>query len=406
MTQKHTREKQRCVCGAYRHRICRDCGVGNLTFTAFPSELVDHMTRLRHVCATTKTESTFAQQDREYQTAKQEQEQEATQEQETQTQESESESEQEVPPIADQLAEAIYTAIKPRLDHEFETRGNSNGQSAAATALRITFPERKEIVIPDSVHPMFPRLLECMQARVPTWLYGPAGSGKTSVAPMLASLLCPEHEPSDRLAILSLGPATQFHDIVGYADAGGNLVPGPMQRPFTNGGLMVFDEVDNGSAEAITPLNTPIGNRLCNFPVVGMVHAHPDFYCIATANTYGQGADAVYIARVQQDGAFMNRFAYIPWGYDEALEQRILNTYCGQYPTAAAGMRQYFDTTMRIRAACENLSLRIVVASTRDISYGLSLMGTAAASCENVLNMLVWWKLGADDTAKLKGAIA
>jgi cobaltochelatase CobS len=40
---------------------------------------------------------------------------------------------------------------------------------------------------------------------------------------------------------------------------------------------------------------------------------------VATANTFGTGADRVYVGSLQIDGATLDRFAFLEWPYDEGL---------------------------------------------------------------------------------------
>ena len=54
-----------------------------------------------------------------------------------------------------------------------------------------------------------------------------------------------------------------------------------------------------------------------------MVERGKDCAIIATANTYGLGADRVYVGRNQLDGATLDRFIVIDVDYDEALEMAL-----------------------------------------------------------------------------------
>ncbi len=41
---------------------------------------------------------------------------------------------------------------------------------------------------------------------------------------------------------------------------------------------------------------------------------------IAAANTWGMGATSEYVGRMRLDGATLDRFVPLYWGYDESLE--------------------------------------------------------------------------------------
>ena len=47
---------------------------------------------------------------------------------------------------------------------------------------------------------------------------------------------------------------------------------------------------------------------------------HPDFICIAAANTWGLGATNDYVGILKLDAAFLDRFVQIFWDVDEGLE--------------------------------------------------------------------------------------
>ena len=110
--------------------------------------------------------------------------------------------------------------------------------------------------------------------------------------------------------------------ITGYMDATGDYVRTAFRNAFEHGGVFLFDEVDNGNANALGVVNSALANGSMAFPD-GMVKRHPDFLCVASANTYGRGADRQYVGRQALDAAFMDRFEVIHVDYDEALEEAL-----------------------------------------------------------------------------------
>jgi cobaltochelatase CobS len=52
---------------------------------------------------------------------------------------------------------------------------------------------------------------------------------------------------------------------------------------------------------------------------------HPDFICIAAANTYGRGADRQYVGRNELDESTLDRFRIgtVPMDYHEQLERQL-----------------------------------------------------------------------------------
>jgi len=66
--------------------------------------------------------------------------------------------------------------------------------------------------------------------------------------------------------------------------------------------LFLFDEIDASLPNAVLAFNAALANGYADFPD-GMVKRHPRFACIAAANTFGMGADRIYVGRNQLDGA-------------------------------------------------------------------------------------------------------
>jgi cobaltochelatase CobS len=77
--------------------------------------------------------------------------------------------------------------------------------------------------------------------------------------------------------------------------------------------------MDSASPNVLTSLNAAIDNGECTFPDK-VIPRHPEFICIACANTYGNGADRQYVGRAQLDGATLNRFAKVSIDYDDTLD--------------------------------------------------------------------------------------
>jgi cobaltochelatase CobS len=170
-------------------------------------------------------------------------------------------------------------------------------------------------------HPMFARLLKMAVSRgvdgfVPNiWLSGPAGSGKTHGAKMLAKAL--------NLAWHYNGALSMPHELLGFRDARGNFHRTPFREAYEHGGVYLFDEVDASDNSALLALNAALANGTATFPD-GQVQRHVDCIIIATANTWGLGATADYVGRSKLDAAFLSRFpGRLPWEYDSALEVAI-----------------------------------------------------------------------------------
>lgn len=197
---------------------------------------------------------------------------------------------------------------------------------------KLTIEIRKpdgSIKILEGVLPIsFPRIIALAQARRNILLVGPAGCGKTFIAEKVAEAL--------GLAFSSLSVSIGMSE----SQLAGWLVPtgeggkfeyrrAPFVQAFEEGGVFLLDEVDAGDSNTMTFINTALANSFMSIPNRynnPIARKHPDFVCIAAANTYGTGADRMYVGRNQLDEATLDRFRVgtIEMDYDEQVERAIV----------------------------------------------------------------------------------
>lgn len=167
--------------------------------------------------------------------------------------------------------------------------------------------------------PNFENILKLVAAHENVYLYGPAGSGKNTIAEQIADALGVDFYYQNTLV-------TKF-DVSGYKNAQGEYEETPFYKAWKNGGLFFADELDNSTAEAIIALNAALANGYYTFPNSGeKVAKNPNFYCIAAGNTTGQGATEEYCGRYQMDESSRDRFAFIEIDYNKKVEESI----CGE----------------------------------------------------------------------------
>lgn len=147
------------------------------------------------------------------------------------------------------------------------------------------------------------------------WLYGPPGTGKSTAAEKVAEALGRE--------FLFDGKMGDTVQVLGYQDAGGNYKTTNFRKAYEFGGVYLADEIDGSSPDALIALNAALANGHCNFPDK-MVKRHKDFIFIAAANTTGTGGTVEYVGRFKQDAAFNDRFVFLDWPIDEALEDALV----------------------------------------------------------------------------------
>lgn len=226
-------------------------------------------------------------------------------------------------------------------------------------------------------HPKLKTVLVMAQSRngdgfVPgIFLPGPAGSGKTYAAKQVAKAL--------KLPFHFNGSIGMAHELLGFIDANGCYHRTPFREAYENGGVYLFDEVDGSDNAAILALNAALAGDCATFPD-GQVKRHADFVPMATANTWGMGANADYVGRAKLDGAFLDRFpGRVFWDYDNVLECSI------------SGNQAFAERVQRARARARELGLKVLItprASMAGAAYiAAGMTAQEAAECTYLANL-------------------
>lgn len=232
--------------------------------------------------------------------------------------------------------------------------------------------------------PNFANILKLVAAHENVYLYGPAGSGKNTIAEQIAEALGVEFYYQNTLV-------TKF-DISGYKNAQGEYEETPFYKAWKNGGLFFADELDNSTAEAIIALNAALANGYYTFPNSGeKVAKHPDFYCIAAGNTNGQGATEEYCGRYQMDESSRDRFAFIEIGYNAKVEESI----CG-------GHLDILEFVRDLRSVAKSLQIKLIC-GYRAISR---LAKFYDMSTKFVLDSFIFKGLAVDDIREIAAALS
>ena len=232
--------------------------------------------------------------------------------------------------------------------------------------------------------PNFANILKLVAAHENVYLYGPAGSGKNTIAEQIAEALGVEFYYQNTLV-------TKF-DVSGYKNAQGEYEETPFYKAWKNGGLFFADELDNSTAEAIIALNAALANGYYTFPNSGeKVAKHPDFYCIAAGNTNGQGATEEYCGRYQMDESSRDRFAFIEIDYNAKVEESI----CG-------GHLDILEFVRDLRSVTKSLQIKLIC-GYRAISR---LAKFYDMSTKFVLDSFIFKGLAVDDIREIAAALS
>lgn len=232
--------------------------------------------------------------------------------------------------------------------------------------------------------PNFENILHLVAAHENVYLYGPAGSGKNTIAEQIAEALGVEFYYQNTLV-------TKF-DVSGYKNAQGEYEETPFYKAWKNGGLFFADELDNSTAEAIIAINAALANGYYTFPNSGeKVAKHPDFYCIAAGNTNGQGATEEYCGRYQMDESSRDRFAFIEIGYNAKVEESI----CGEH-------LDILDFVRDLRSVTKSLQIKLIC-GYRAISR---LAKFYDMSTKFVLDSFIFKGISKDDIREIAAALS
>ncbi len=258
--------------------------------------------------------------------------------------------------VLDRLGKAWDTSLSVRAKSAIEELARELRKDAATyRKLEVVLPNQKPKKLKARQHTVFERVLQLASQRVNVLLVGPAGCGKTFLGAQVAeslgyefsSISCSAGMSESQLAgwLLPTGKAGQFE----YS-------PSPFVKLYETGGVFLLDEIDSADPNTMTFMNKALANtefyvpqRLSN----PRVKKHKSFVAVAAANTFGNGADVMYVGRNQLDAATMDRFraGTVMMGYDPVLEQELVHP-------------QVLEWGVKIRSAIEKSKLRRIM-STR-----------------------------------------
>ena len=193
--------------------------------------------------------------------------------------------------------------------------------------------DRPDVKIEGLVHEAFELVLRLATARkrdgshFNIFLPGPSGSGKSYMVKQVAQAM------GLQFGFISCTAGMSESQLLGRCVPAGDNGQFEFQGTkfldcYENGGVFLFDEMDAADSNVLLLINNAIANGQVSVPNRHdnpIAERHPDFVCVAAANTYGRGADRQYVGRAQLDESTLNRYQMgtVPVDYNEALERQL-----------------------------------------------------------------------------------
>lgn len=298
-----------------------------------------------------------------------------------------------VPVSTDPAFEAFQTlvaSIRPTLDKD-EIVNLIKAEFEGYTFPTRTVLEKATgelIEIEGATHHKVADVLVDLTAGEHVMMVGPAGTGKSTIASQCAAALGFEYYS------ISLSPMTPSSQILGYMQAAGEYVRSLYREAYENGGVFHFDEIDNAHPSVLAVINASLANGHMAFPDK-MVARHANFRCVASANTYGKGADRAYVGRQAIDAATLDRFTIESIEIDEALETQL----CTNTGANATTVTKVLTTVRKYRANAAKKGMLVVVSPRA--SVGMCRLLAAGKSWDAAIEVRVRRGLSDADWAKL-----
>ena len=294
---------------------------------------------------------------------------------------------------------AALAALTPNMELD-EERVRAIAEEVAGKVLadqkapvyEILIGDNPIVTIDKATHARFGDVVKIVGAGLHAYLVGPPGTGKTTLCSQIADALNLD------FAMISCDPTMPASKLFGFVDANGTERRTPFWDVYENGGLFLFDEIDNAHPGIIAGMNSALANGHCAF-ASRIVKRSPDFRCVAAANTFGTGATRQFVGRNQLDAATLDRFVTVVVDIDEKLEEALT---LGALSENVALAKEWLANVRKWRGNAQDKRLQVIISPRASIE-GARLLGVGFSMAE-VAEMKVWKGLDASTRAKIESA--
>jgi len=162
-------------------------------------------------------------------------------------------------------------------------------------------PEKRPIPRPETQPDKYTEEIKALigAGLINIWLVGPAGCGKTTICKEVGDLL------DMPVTVIPCGAGTSATTFLGYSYPTREATP--FVLAYQQEGIIVLDEFTALEATVAQIANAALGNNELSSKI-GTFKRHERCIIIATSNTFGMGADRMYVSNNQLDAATNDRF--------------------------------------------------------------------------------------------------
>ena len=223
----------------------------------------------------------------------------------------------------------------------------------------------------EHLHPAFDKVLFHTKCDQNVYIYGKAGTGKTTMAKQISKVLGVD------FATYSCSSGMSESMLTGKCLFDGTYFSTKFVELVKNGGLILLDEFDAIDGNLGVYMNSFLANGILPTPNnrdEQEVIRHKDCYIICAGNTSGNGnGSRMYSGRNRLDGATLDRFTTIEFGYDAKLEKKLVGGHNSLY-NALNELRCKVDEFELERVISTRLysKLGFWMANGKDLKYCLS----------------------------------
>jgi cobaltochelatase CobS len=232
------------------------------------------------------------------------------------------------PDAAQQLAELLAQLTQPQAQpvDEAQVRAIVQAELNNQQPRVIRIEGIAQGQVEGQQHPLFEKVLRLTAAGLNVMLTGAAGAGKTHLAESVAKALNREY------GAINCTAGASESQLMGWLLPGNGgkfeYRPAPFVSLYERGNsLFLFDEIDAADPNFLLVANSALANGHIHVPQrieQPSVKRGENVAIMATANTYGTGADMVYAGRNQLDGATLDRWYIVHVDYMEQLEASFM----------------------------------------------------------------------------------